>query len=76
VLIDDRARQEVNFDPIRSSVTPNPMIPTGDRRHIASVRDGAQSSEVWSRAQRMLWHEEWVEENTTVKDKRHKEKNG
>jgi hypothetical protein len=27
----------------------NPVIPTGDRRHVAAVREGRQSSEIYCR---------------------------
>lgn len=31
------------------SKNPDPVIPTGDRRHVAKIREGAQSSEIYCR---------------------------
>lgn len=43
----------------RSTARPDPVIPTGDVRHVAAIREGRQSSECWSRARKAEWHEEY-----------------
>jgi hypothetical protein len=60
LTVDSRPRDEVKLiTRARSSQMQNPVIPTGDHRHLSKIRDGAQSAEVWSREQREIWHEEF-----------------
>lgn len=58
-VMNDTVSTQPVIESRRSSIMPNPVIPTHDVRHVTAVREGRQSGEIWSRAQRALWHEEY-----------------